>query len=46
LPRDFAIPHALMQRLGHNECGSYAEVIAGGVIAIGDAMTVEVPKQL
>jgi MOSC domain-containing protein YiiM len=29
-----------MRRLGHNECGVYAEVIAGGAIATGDAVTV------
>ena len=28
--RDLAIPQALMRRLGHDECGIYAEVIAGG----------------
>jgi uncharacterized protein len=38
--RDLEIPQALMRRLGHNECGIYAEVIAGGVIATGDAVTV------
>ena len=44
--RDLAIPQALMQRLGHNECGIYAEVIAGGVIAVGDMVTVEQPNLL
>jgi uncharacterized protein len=42
--RDLAIPQALMQRLGHNECGIYAEVIAGGVIAVGDAVAAEEPE--
>ena len=35
--RDLAIPQALTQRFGHNECGIYAEVIAGGTVAVGDA---------
>jgi uncharacterized protein YcbX len=34
--RDLAIPHTLMQNLGHTDCGIYAEVIAGGPIAAGD----------
>jgi len=38
--RDLDIPPMLMQRLGHNECGVYAEVIAGGTIAAGDHVTV------
>ena len=38
--RDLDIPNTLMRRLGHNECGVYAEVIAGGAIATGDAVTV------
>ena len=42
--RDLGIPQALMQRLGHNECGVYAEVIAGGAIAVGDAITVAEPR--
>jgi MOSC domain-containing protein YiiM len=29
-----------MQRLGHADCGVYAEVIAGGTIAVGDQVTV------
>lgn len=37
--RDLEIPQALMRRLGHNECGIYAEVIADGTIATGDAVT-------
>ena len=31
--RDLAIPQALQRRLGHAECGIYAEVIAGGIVA-------------
>ena len=42
--RDLDIPQALMQRLGHNECGVYAEVIAGGTIAVGDAIAVAEPR--
>jgi uncharacterized protein YcbX len=38
--RDLDIPPVLMQRLGHNACGVYAEVIAGGTIAVGDHVTV------
>jgi len=38
--RDLNIPHTLMRRFGHAECGIYAEVIAGGAIAIGDHLTV------
>ena len=36
--RDLNIPHTLMRRFGHAECGVYAEVIAGGEIALGDAV--------
>jgi uncharacterized protein len=36
--RDLNIPQALMQRFGHAECGVYAEVAAGGIIAAGDAI--------
>lgn len=36
--RDLEIPQALMRRLGHNECGVYAEVIAGGTIGVGDTI--------
>ena len=44
--RDLAIPQALMRRLGHNECGIYAEVISGGNIAIGDTIAAEEPELL
>ncbi|MGI8526158.1 MAG: MOSC domain-containing protein [Pseudolabrys sp.] len=37
--RDLTIPKTLMQNFGHIECGIYAEVAAGGDIAIGDALT-------
>src|ERR1700694_2338060 len=42
--RDLDIPPALMRRLGHNECGVYAEVIAGGTIGVGDAIATEAPQ--
>jgi uncharacterized protein YcbX len=38
--RDLDIPHTLMRRYGHADCGVYAEVIAGGSIAPGDDVTV------
>jgi uncharacterized protein len=39
--RDLNIPHTLMRRLGHADCGIYAEVIAGGSIAVGDTIAPE-----
>jgi MOSC domain-containing protein len=39
--RDLEIPAAIERRLGHNECGIYAEVIRGGTIGIGDAIVSE-----
>jgi uncharacterized protein len=42
--RDLAIPQALTRRLGHSECGIYAEVITGGAIAVGDAIAAEAPE--
>jgi uncharacterized protein YcbX len=44
--RDLAIPQALMQRFGHNECGIYAEVIAPGTIGVGDTIAMEQPELL
>ena len=44
--RDLAIPQALMQQFGHNECGIYAEVIEGGDIGIGDTIAAEQPALL
>ncbi|ACL60227.1 MOSC domain containing protein [Methylobacterium nodulans ORS 2060] len=38
--RDLAIPRALMQHLGHVDCGVYAEVVAGGPIRCGDTLAV------
>jgi uncharacterized protein len=36
--RDLTIPETLQRRFGHGDCGVYAEVIAGGVISIGDGI--------
>ena len=36
--RDMEIPKTLMQHFNHMDCGIYAEVIADGVIAPGDAV--------
>jgi uncharacterized protein YcbX len=37
--RDLTIPRTLMQNFGHTDCGVYAEVIAGGTIAVGDPIS-------
>lgn len=37
--RDLDIPWAIDARLGHRDCGVYAEVIAGGTLAVGDTLT-------
>ena len=39
--RDLAIPQALQRRLGHADCGIYAEVITGGTVSDGDAIAAE-----
>ena len=44
--RDLAIPPALQRRLGHADCGIYAEVIAGGTISADDAIATEQPALL
>jgi len=44
--RDLDIPTTLMQHLGHNECGIYAEVISPGTIGVGDRIEVEEPSLL
>ena len=42
--RDLDIPRTLMRRLGHTDCGVYAEVTAGGTIALGDSIAMEQPQ--
>jgi uncharacterized protein YcbX len=44
--RDLEIPPVLMRRLGHADCGIYAEVIEGGTIGVGDAIATEAPQLL
>ena len=44
--RDLDIPHTLMRRLGHDECGVYAEIIAGGAVSVGDTIAAEEPELL
>jgi MOSC domain-containing protein len=41
--RDLDIPHTLMRSYGHADCGVYAEVIADGSIAVGDAIRTKEP---
>jgi len=38
--RDLDLPRALMRSFGHDDCGVYADVIADGEIAAGDAIRV------
>lgn len=40
--RDMTIPKTLLQTFGHADCGIYAEIVTGGDIAIGDALTSDV----
>jgi uncharacterized protein len=44
--RDLELPTTLQRRFGHGDCGVYAEVIAGGEVAIGDAVSIEEPALL
>jgi uncharacterized protein YcbX len=44
--RDLNIPQTLMRRLGHADCGVYAEVVAGGALGVGDTAVTEEPKPL
>lgn len=39
--RDMNIPRSLQDAFGHVDCGVYAEVIAGGPLAIGDAVSLD-----
>jgi uncharacterized protein len=41
--RDLDIPPTLLLHLGHTDCGVYAEVVDGGVIAEGDAVSLSLP---
>jgi uncharacterized protein YcbX len=43
--RDLDIPRTLMERLGHMDCGVYAEVITGGTLREGDGLAVVPPAQ-
>jgi uncharacterized protein len=42
--RDLEIPNTLQRRLGHMDCGIYAEVIAPGTLRIGDEVAAEEPR--
>jgi len=39
--RDFNLPGLLQQSFGHGFCGVYAQVIAGGPIALGDRLDID-----
>jgi uncharacterized protein YcbX len=38
--RDLTIPGSLQRAFGHGDCGVYAQVVAAGEIAVGDALNV------
>jgi uncharacterized protein YcbX len=38
--RDLTIPASLQRACGHSDCGVYAQVVAAGEIAVGDALNV------
>ena len=42
--RDLEIPNTLQRRLGHADCGIYAEVISPGTLRIGDEIAAEEPR--
>jgi MOSC domain-containing protein len=44
--RDLAIPPALQRRLGHADCGIYAEVVKGGTISADDTIAAVQPELL
>jgi uncharacterized protein YcbX len=44
--RDLNLPQAMMRTLGHMDCGIYAEVVADGRIAAGDAIVESEPALL
>jgi MOSC domain-containing protein YiiM len=37
--RELAIPDTLLRTFDHADCGVYAQVIAGGEIAVGDTVS-------
>jgi uncharacterized protein len=41
--RDLNLPQSMIRKLGHMDCGIYAEVVAGGRIAAGDAIVESEP---
>jgi uncharacterized protein YcbX len=43
--RDLDIPATLMRRLGHMDCGIYAEILEGGPLAEGERLTLAEPAQ-
>jgi uncharacterized protein len=43
--RDLDIPRTLMQRLGHSDCGVYAEVLSDGRLAEGGRLTASSPVE-
>jgi len=42
--RDMRLPRKMVDHFGHDNCGIYAEVIAGGAIATGDEIDVVSPE--
>jgi uncharacterized protein len=42
--RDLEIPNTLQRRLGHADCGVYAEVVAPGTLRVGDEIAAEEPR--
>jgi uncharacterized protein len=42
--RDLEIPNTLQRRLGHADCGIYAEVMAPGTLRVGDEVAAEEPR--
>ena len=42
--RDLEIPNTLQRRLGHADCGIYAEVITPGTLRVGDEVAAEQPE--
>jgi uncharacterized protein YcbX len=43
--RNLDLPKALMRRLGHMDCGIYAEVVSSGEISEGARLTMQEPAQ-